>query len=223
MSLKATNIHYRYAGNPHPLLRGIDLELNKGQCLAILGRNGSGKTTLSKILMGIYKPERGNVIIDGLPLEELSLARTGEKIGYLFQNPSRQLFCTSVEEEITFALKYKNLQPAEISRRLEASLEFFHLSHLRHQFPFTLSQGERQRLALASIMVLNPPYFILDEPTTGLDSSRKLELGQYLDNLLEQKQGILIISHDRSFVYSLAHEIKELKHGQLQEVAVACS
>ena len=222
MALVARSLSFRYEKTDPFCLENIALELHPGQCLALLGANGSGKTTLSKLLIGILQPEKGHVSVDGKNLTGLSLAGIGEKIGYLFQNPSRQLFCSSAGEEIGFPLQFRGLDPGEIAERTEHLLHFFGLDHLRDQFPFTLSQGERQRLALAAIMVLDPPYFILDEPTTGLDPRRREELFYYLQKLIKNGRGIILISHDHCFARRLASGIRELKEGRLQEVDPGC-
>ncbi len=222
MALIARNLYFRYQKDQPFLLENINLELGRGECIALLGANGSGKTTLSKLLIGIIKPEKGQLSVDRQNLENLSLAKIGERVGYLFQNPNRQLFCSSVEEEVGFALQFRNKNFEENRNKVNELLDFFDLERLREKFPFTLSQGERQRLALAAIMALDPPFFILDEPTTGLDPRRKEELYFYLHKLLQKNRGILLISHDHQFAGKLASCVRELKNGQLVEGVVQC-
>ncbi len=222
MALIARNLYFRYQKDQPFLLENINLELGRGECIALLGANGSGKTTLSKLLIGIIKPEKGQLSVDRQNLENLSLAKIGEHVGYLFQNPNRQLFCSSVEEEVGFALQFRNKNFEENRNKVNELLDFFDLERLREKFPFTLSQGERQRLALAAIMALDPPFFILDEPTTGLDPRRKEELYFYLHKLLQKNRGILLISHDHQFAGKLASCVRELKNGQLVEGVVQC-
>lgn len=222
MALIARNLYFRYQKDQPFLLENINLELGRGECIALLGANGSGKTTLSKLLIGIIKPEKGQLSVDRQNLENLSLAKIGERVGYLFQNPNRQLFCSSVEEEVGFALQFRNKNFEENRNKVNELLDFFDLERLREKFPFTLSQGERQRLALAAIMALDPPFFILDEPTTGLDPRRKEELYFYLHKLLQKNRGILLISHDHEFAGKLASCVRELKNGQLVEGVVQC-
>ncbi len=222
MALIARNLYFRYQKDQPFLLENINLELGRGECIALLGANGSGKTTLSKLLIGIIKPEKGQLSVDRQNLENLSLAKIGERVGYLFQNPNRQLFCSSVEEEVGFALQFRNKNFEENRNKVNELLDFFDLERLREKFPFTLSHGERQRLALAAIMALDPPFFILDEPTTGLDPRRKEELYFYLHKLLQKNRGILLISHDHQFAGKLASCVRELKNGQLVEGVVQC-
>ncbi len=222
MPLIANNLFFRFNNNQDFLLENINLELHRGECMALLGENGSGKTTLSKLLIGILKPEKGEISIDGEKIRDLPLAKIGERIGYLFQNPNRQLFCSSVEEEVGFALQFRKSERGESEKIVSELLGFFQLDHLRAKFPFTLSQGERQRLALAAIMALDPPFFILDEPTTGLDPRRKEELFFYLQKLLKDNRGILLISHDHDFACNLANQIGELKNGKLETGVIKC-
>ncbi len=222
MGLKATNIHFRYEKKQPLLLENINFSIERGECLALLGPNGSGKTTLSKILIGILKPEQGEITVNGKNLKNLSLAQIGEQVGYLFQNPNRQLFCSTVEEEVSFALQFRETKSETGKEKVDHLLGFFGLDHLRGKFPFTLSQGERQRLALAAIMALEPPFFILDEPTTGLDVRRRKELLYYLQKLLQENRGILLITHDQKFAEEISSKKMELKDQSFSEGVGRC-
>lgn len=197
------------------VLGAIDLQIEKDAVLALMGANGSGKTTLGKLMMGILKPTVGRVLLDGRPVESYSLAERGKRVGYIFQNPERQLFAAKVADEIGFVLKYRGLSTEAGARRVQEMLALFELEHLAETFPFNLSHGEKQRLALAAVMALEPEFVILDEPSTGLDWLRKQRLASALDHLQERGVGFLIISHDQGFCRRLGARTLTLKGGRL--------
>lgn len=168
------------------------LELNQAEITAIRGHNGSGKTTLAKLVMGILKPESGTVFVDNTDIAKQTLAKNAKKIGYLFQNPARQLFCNTVMDEIMFSLKGR--QDADTKAREWLCL--FGLETKCGAHPLTLSGGEKQRLALACVLALEPRYLILDEPTSNLDAESRKSLISLIKNLNDKGIGMSIITHD---------------------------
>lgn len=221
MSLIVKDLSFSYHQNT-PLLKNISFELRQGECLAITGANGVGKTTLTKLLMGLLQADSGSILIDAKNLQQLRLPQRANYLGYVFQNPTKQLFNPTVFEEVGFALKHKGFDETKIKATVNALLEYFDLTPQIKAFPFTLSQGEKQRLALATTLALNPPYLILDEPTTGLDHQRKENLFHYLCKLTQEKKGILMISHDDDFISQLAHRVLMLEGGQLYTAKARC-
>jgi energy-coupling factor transport system ATP-binding protein len=197
------------------VIKNLNLDVRGEMCTAIIGPNGGGKTTLGKLMAGILKPLKGKVLVDGLNTREVELCLIGEKIGYLFQEPERQIFAPSVKEEIAFAMEIKGVEQAVIESKVETALKSFQLKELEDAFPFKLSRGEKQRLAIAAIMVNNPSFFILDEPTTGLDVERKGILSSLLHNLLGNGIGMVIISHDLTFVGKHAQRIISFNGGEV--------
>ena len=181
-------------------LNDIDLNLYEKDITALTGDNGSGKTTLGKILTGILKPASGEILINGESIRKLDLGEIGKKVGYLFQNPEKQIFASSVYEDISFPLEINGVGPKEIKERTNSILTKLEIDHLTDKYPFNLSQGEKQRVALAGILVNDTEYLILDEPTTALDTDRKELLGNMLKNLNGRGTVILIISHDENFI-----------------------
>ena len=143
------------------------------------------------------------------------LSEVGATIGYLFQEPERQLFAPTVWEEVSFVMEIKGVPKETIDIEVGRILKQFHLSELGEASPFLLSRGEKQRLALAAIMVNNPSFFILDEPTTGLDMERKDVLSGILNSLLERGTGMIIISHDHKFVAKHADRVIEISGGEV--------
>lgn len=213
MKLKVSGITYRYRKEDAPVLQDFSAEFSSQKIWAITGPNGSGKTTLGKIVMGILKPEQGVVTITDdtesgisqngllLNMSTLSLAETGRKIGYVMQNPARQIFSVSVREEIAYGLRNMGLDENEIRQRTGEFLRYFDLENCEDDFPLFLSQGEKQRLVLAAVLAMKPDWILLDEPTASLDIKRRQLLGDYLSMIRrEMGTGIILISHDRKFV-----------------------
>ena len=138
------------------VLKGVDLALDRRDTLALMGSNGSGKTTLGKVIMGMLTPTAGTVRLEGRPIQDYPLAQRGRRIGYVFQNPERQLFAATVADEIGFALKYRGLAPETIQERVAELLALMELDRYARTFPYNLSHGEKQRLALAAVLALEP-------------------------------------------------------------------
>ncbi|ACB83933.1 energy-coupling factor ABC transporter ATP-binding protein [Natranaerobius thermophilus] len=212
--IRVDNVSYSYNGTEQ-VLDGMNLTLSDGKLTALIGANGSGKTTLGKLMAGVLQPTSGQVLIDDKDTREMSLGEIGKRIGYLFQEPDRQIFAPTVEEELSFVLKVRGFSDNEISELVNDMLSLFHLDHLRSSFPFYLSKGEKQRLALASILINKPDFLILDEPTTALDIKRKSELLEILKKLLDNDVGMLIISHDYEFVTQYADRIIKIAGGEI--------
>ncbi len=217
MSLTVSNVTFSYKKTTKPVLKDFSAEFHSGRITALTGENGCGKTTLAKVIMGILKPYEGRIMLaeEGesdrangpkeTDLSGLSLAETGRKIGYVMQNPARQIFSTSVSEEIRYGLKNMGFTEDEINFRATEFLRYFDIEKYADTFPFFLSQGEKQRLVLASVMVMEPAWLILDEPTASLDSKRKILLGDYLTKIRKDKNcGIIVITHDREFAKKYA-------------------
>jgi energy-coupling factor transport system ATP-binding protein len=169
--------------------------------VALCGKNGCGKTTLTKLLAGMLRPQLGRVCIEGQNIAGLDLFAIGQRLGYVFQNPSRQLFCDTVFHEVAYGLKNQGLAEALAAEKAEHYLERFALAAHREDYPGKLSQGEKQRLALAAVLALGTDYLVLDEPTNGLDMLRRRELGDMLLGLRrEEGCGIVLVSHEADFI-----------------------
>ncbi len=196
----------------HPILKDITLDFPGKGFVSLTGPNGSGKTTLGKVMTGILPFQSGQVSIDGKDIKSMSLAQIGRKIGYLFQNPDKQIFAPTVIEELSFGMKYKNISKDEIDKRTDQMLDTFDLRSIRDSTSYFLSQGEKQRLAIAAMLLNEPEFLILDEPTTGLDIKRKEDLSKYIDRI-SNKVGILMISHDKGFINRHSDRIIKLEEG----------
>lgn len=205
-----------YPRQRKPALTEINVNFGKGGITALIGLNGSGKTTMTKLMSGILRPSAGEIRLQGRLLTGYSLAEIGRCLGYVFQNPSQQLICTTVAEEIGFGLINRGCEPEMIKEKVEFYLDYFELAPYRDVFPLHLSQGEKRRVALASILVNEPELLILDEPTVGLDVYRQKMLAECLRKIVLLKRGVIIVSHDMGFVLRVADRIINLEKGQIR-------
>jgi len=186
------------------VLRGIDLTLRRGEFIAMIGPNGSGKTTLLSCLIGLIKPDKGRIMIDGQDIRDLGVAELAREVGYLFQNPDYQLFADTVREEVAFGLRIRSMPVEEMDKKVANALEMMELTEYQDRHPHSLSRGERQRLAVASILSLEPDILVLDEPTTGQDRGHLNKFLHRMKKLNHAGKTIILITHDMSIVAAYA-------------------
>jgi len=211
MDIRISNVKYSYT-------TGFTLDIDDfcpGAFTAIMGDNGSGKTTLGKILAGIIRPDTGCVLYNGEDIASWPLGKIGRHVGYLFQDPSRQLFAPTPLEEIAFPLELRGVSKAEAQEVALSLLSDFQLEHIKDSSTYTLSRGEKQRLAIGAVLSCDPKYLVLDEPTTGLDSQRKNILAATLRRLRSEGIGMLLITHDQDFVEELGANTCLMEGGRL--------
>lgn len=211
--MRFENVKFKYPTNSDFELI-IDNFEPKG-CTAILGENASGKTTLGKLAAGILRPSSGAVYYHGEDIAGWKLGKIGRHVGYLFQEPSRQIFAPKPLEEIALPLELRGMPKEEARELALALLQEFELENIVNSTTFTLSRGEKQRLAIAAAMVMKPRFFVLDEPTTGLDKPRRQILAKTLKKMQADGMEILIISHDRDFVEIMGADIRRMEGGRL--------
>jgi energy-coupling factor transport system ATP-binding protein len=206
VALKVSDISFSYkTGRCEAVIDELSADFPRGLITAVTGPNACGKTTLAKLLTGILRPDAGEILIDSESIAGMTLTEIGRRVGFVMQDPSRQIFKTSVEEEIYFGLNNLRLADEEKDKRAEEYLSVFGLEKKRGAFPFELSTGERQRLVLAAILAMKPDYLILDEPTSALDKGLRRRLGTYLKGAAERDGvGVVLISHDEGFVTDIA-------------------
>lgn len=192
------------------VLKGINLEIRKGERVAIMGTNGSGKSTLLLHLAAILKPDKGNVKVFGEGTRSKNPYSFAGKVGFVFQNPDLMLFCDSAEEEASFGpvqLKYSNIE-----ERVRNSLEAMSILSLRHDLPQALSRGQRLRTAVASVLSINPELILLDEPTTGQD---RVNIEQMMDFFKNNSSTLIFCTHDIEVAMSYATRILVMNDGQI--------
>ncbi len=212
--IEVDNVHFTYS-NEIEALRGVSLKVRSGDFIAIMGQNGAGKTTLVKHFNGLLKPTSGSVVVDGVDTHEESVAKLARKVGFVFQNPDKQLFCETVEEEIAFALRNFGFQKEIIEKRVEWATNLLDLTRYRQTSPFMLSGGERKRVALASVLAWNPEVLILDEPTIGQDYQQKERLRQFIVQLHAQGKTVIIVTHDVEFVAECNPSVVLMAEGKI--------
>ena len=206
-------VSFSYSGGPR-VLDSIDLRVEAGEFLAIVGQNGSGKTTLAKHIVGLLQPAAGRVTIEGKDRAQMRPAESAREVAYVFQNPDHQIFAATVEDEVAFGPRNFGLADDEIRRRCDEALEAVGLQSQRQSDPFLLSKGERQRLAVASVLVLRPRMLILDEPTTGLDHREQLRMMALVRDLNRAGIAIVIITHTPWLVAEYARRVVLLRKGR---------
>ncbi|HEY2108189.1 MAG TPA: energy-coupling factor transporter ATPase [Candidatus Binataceae bacterium] len=192
----------------------VSLTINPGEFVAIIGQNGSGKTTLAKHIVGLLKPTAGRVMLTGSERAGLHPAQAASIVGYVFQNPDHQIFAGTVEEEVAFGPRNFGLPADEIVLRCERVLKAVGLEGLRDKDPFLLGRGERQRLAVASILVLEPRLLILDEPTTGLDYPQQRRMMELISEINRAGTAIVIITHTPWLVAEYARRAVLMRKGR---------
>jgi energy-coupling factor transport system ATP-binding protein len=194
-------------------IQDVSFRLEKGEFAAIIGENGAGKTTISKLCNGLIKPCSGSVTVNGMDTKTTRVSRIARSVGFLFQNPDRQICRNTIREEILFGLELTVDDPAERTRRLEKTLEEFGFDGGRN--PFSMSRGERQRIALASLMACEPDVMILDEPTTGLDYRECMEIMAKIEARNRAGATVLMVCHDMEIVQDFARRVLVLAGGEL--------
>ena len=197
------------------VLHNVSLAVSAGEMIAILGRNGSGKTTLIRHIIGLLQPSEGQVYVLGMNVAETPTHELAKHVGFCFQNPSHQIVSFNVRDEITFGLKAHNVDPEEYEKRIHESLEFVNLLDYIDAEVFDLGKGQKQRLALASVLSLNPEILIVDEPTTGQDPRMVREIFEILKRLNRSGTTVLIITHQVDFAAAYAQRAIVLGEGSI--------
>lgn len=206
---------YHAYPNDFVALRNISMEVYEGEFIAIMGRNASGKSTLVKHFNGLLKATKGTVIVDGVNVKETSCAELARGIGYVFQNPNDHLFADSVEQELVFTLSNLGFKKEEMEPMIEQVLERFNLTQYRYQYPRSLSGGEKQRVALASILVARPRIIILDEPTRGMEYKLKAALMRFLDEYRKEGRVVILVTQDVETVAEYGDRVILLSEGRI--------
>lgn len=200
--LKLRDLHYTYPDGTHAL-KGLNMEIKRSQVTAILGGNGAGKSTLFHHLNGILKPSSGQLLFDGKPVDysRKGLIRLRQSVGMVFQDPDNQLFSASVYQDISFGAINMKLPEDEVRKRVEVAMERTGISHLRNKPTHCLSFGQKKRVAIAGVLVMEPEVLVLDEPTAGMDPKGISEIMKFLkETQKELGLSVIISTHDIDIV-----------------------
>jgi len=220
-AIEVSNLSFRYAGTEHWALSHVSLTVEEGEFVILTGPTGCGKSTLFKCLVGLipqmYSGEySGRVVVSGLNPSETPVSTMAQHVGLVFQNPDNQLFALTVENDVAFALENLGVERGEIERRLSRVFRLLGIEGLRRRSPFELSGGEKQRVAIASVLALEPEILILDEPTSSLDGITAWRLLSELNDL-RRREGITVIvsEHRLDLVMRCATRLIVMDNGMI--------
>jgi energy-coupling factor transport system ATP-binding protein len=211
------HLSHRYPGQQADALHDVTFEIRKGEFVGIIGSNGSGKSTLLRHLNGLQLPEKGSVQILGKEVRQWDRHALARRVGLVFQNPDHQIFNTTVREEVEFGPRRFGLPENEIQENSGRAIETMDLMQQTERDPFQLSKGERQRVAVASVLSLSPEILILDEPTTGLDYRQQKYLMDLLKDLNDRGATVVIVTHALKLVAEYCNFCVLLADGKLEK------
>lgn len=211
MAIEIKNASFSYP-NGFVAVENVSLTIEAGERVAILGQNGAGKTTTVKMMNGLYKPNKGDVLINGINTKERTTAQIARMVGYVFQNPDDQIFNNTVKAEIEYMLRYLKLSEDEIKERSKLAIELCDLKKHLKKNPFDIPYPIRKFVTIASVIVSDPKYIILDEPTAGQDKHGTDLLGNMINVLQEKGVTMITITHDMEFAVNNFHRIILMAH-----------
>jgi energy-coupling factor transporter ATP-binding protein EcfA2 len=213
--IKIVNLCFRYPTRPDYALQNVNLEIQRGEFVAIIGQNGSGKTTLIKHFNGLLKPTSGQVVVDGKETTRFPTSQLARLVGYVFQNPDHQIFAETVRDELSFGPKNLGFSQERIDTAIKRVLENMDLEGLEEAMPFSLSRGQRQRVAVAAVLAMEPPILIIDEPTTGQDWKESISLMSLVDQLNSNGHTCIVTTHNMNLVSLFARRVIVMKNSEL--------
>lgn len=219
---KLKDVSYKYPLEDREILKNINLDIKKGEFWAVIGKNGSGKTTLCNVLRrfvpDFYKGElKGKITLEGKELKDYSAKEIVQKVGFVFQNPFTQISGVkeTVFEEIAFGLENLALDAEYIRKRVEETLKLLRIEELRDKNPYELSGGQGQKVALASIIAMDPEIMVIDEPTSQLDPKGTEEIFEIIDILKKEGKTIILVEHKLELIAEYAEKVMVLDEGEM--------
>lgn len=224
MSIKIENlVHVYMPKSPFEkmALNNVNIEINEGEFVALIGHTGSGKSTLIQHMNGLLKPTSGRIIVDGQDITKdgVKLTDIRKKVGLVFQYPEYQLFEETIEKDIEYGPRNLGLEQEEITRRVKKAMKMVGLDYetYRNKSPFDLSGGQKRRVAIAGVIAMEPKVLILDEPTAGLDPKGRDDILEQIKKLHDEyKMTIILVSHSMEDVGKLAERIIVMNNGQVE-------
>ena len=209
--LRFDDVHYRYP-NGYEALCGVSFCITHGEKVALVGANGAGKSTLLLHTNGLLIPSQGEVVMGGIKLTRRTLALVRQSVGLVFQDSDNQLFMPTVEEDVAFGPSNMRLEPEEIRRRVTEALDAVGALHLRGASPFRLSGGQKKRVAIATVLSMEPSVLVMDEPTSNLDPRARRQI---IDLIRRFGHTTLIATHDMEMVLDLCDRTIVMKQGRI--------
>ena len=209
--LRFDDVHYRYP-NGYEALCGVSFRITHGEKVALVGANGAGKSTLLLHTNGLLIPSQGEVVMGGIKLTRRTLPLVRQSVGLVFQDSDNQLFMPTVEEDVAFGPANMRLEPEEIRRRVTEALDAVGALHLRGASPFRLSGGQKKRVAIATVLSMEPSVLVMDEPTSNLDPRARRQI---IDLIRRFGHTTLIATHDMEMVLDLCDRTIVMKQGRI--------
>ena len=210
--LELINLQYAYKPGKYAV-NNVSLTIADGEFVGVAGRNGSGKTTMTRLVMALMKPLAGKILLDGEDTANFKTAAIARQIGYVFQNPDRQIFRDTVFDEVAYGPQQLGFSESETKQAVEEVLAVTGLGELARAYPRTLSKGQKQRLAIASALAMKPRMLILDEPTSGQDALEKNRLMELLAGLNAKGMAVLLITHDMELLLKYTKRVIVMAEG----------
>jgi energy-coupling factor transport system ATP-binding protein len=214
MKIEIKDLHHTYPSGVNAL-NGITLTIEAGEQVAIIGQNGAGKTTLVKHMNGLLQPTSGSVCIGEWDTKKYQVANLASRVGYVFQNPDEQLFTRTVHQEISFGPKNLGFETEKVESLVEDALKLTELAGQKETNPYDLSSTWRKMVALASIIAMDTPIVIFDEPTTGQDAANIARMANVIATLRERSKSVITITHDIDFCAENFARVIALSEGKI--------
>ena len=211
--LEIKEVSFSYPGQS-PALNKVSVSIAPGEFIGLAGRNGSGKTTLTRLMVGLTKPAAGQVLLDGKSAQDCGPAVMARSVGYVFQNPDRQIFRDTVATEVAYGPEQMDWNETERQAAVADALSMTGLTELADAYPRGLARSFRQKVAIASALALRPRLLILDEPTSGQDEEEKQQLMQLLGDLNRRGLGVILVTHDMELLLEHTRRTVVLHHGE---------
>lgn len=215
--IETRDVHYSYEEGGQPSLDGVSLKIKRGKKVAFIGANGSGKSTFFMCCNGIYRPDRGAVLVAGQPIDysRKGLTAVRRRVGLVFQDPDNQLFSASVYQEISFGPMNLGMPEDEVRKEIERVMDYLEITPFRERPAHALSGGQKKQVTIADVLVMHPDVIILDEPASALDAKHTKLMNQIVDKLAREGITIMMATHDMDYALEWADEIVLMHEGKV--------
>ena len=211
MAIEIKNASFEYP-NGYRALENINLTIQEGERVAIVGQNGAGKTTCVKMMNGLHRPVEGSVIVDGVDTKSVTTATVARKVGYVFQNPDEQIFNNTAQKEIEYMLRYMQKDEQEIEELVKKAAELTKIEKYLDMNPYEIPYPIRKFVSIAAVIATEPKYIILDEPTAGQDLHGNRVLSSLIAELHEEGKTVITITHDMEFALNNFDRVIAMAH-----------